>query len=120
LTAQPLFNYLVAMIYTEEDIDFSQDIDLNRIHFSFLRSVYDRASNPNRQGFLNEFSFPAFVYMLEEIGLTVWQGDGKTTIRDVLQRCEQMGIVSLLKQFHIGAEAGITRLLTAFFSASTV
>ena len=54
--------------------------------------------------------------MLEEIGLAAWHGDGRTTtVREIEEHCRASGVGKLLDSFKEGTQAGVTRLLAAFF-----
>jgi len=57
-----------------------------------------------------------FVRILEEIALAAWHGDGRTTtVSEIKQHCDGSGLRRLLDKFEEGAEAGVTRLLMAFY-----
>ena len=57
-----------------------------------------------------------FCRVFEEIGLAAWHGDGRTTtVKEIKDHCEASGLTKLLSIFQEGAEAGVTRLLAAFF-----
>ena len=42
ITAQPLLNYLVALSFTRDRLDFSKDINLNAIYADLLTAVHER------------------------------------------------------------------------------
>jgi uncharacterized protein YjbI with pentapeptide repeats len=57
-----------------------------------------------------------FCRVLEEVGLAAWHGDGRTTtVKEIGDHCEASGLTKQLGVFKEGAEAGVTRLLAAFF-----
>ena len=61
-------------------------------------------------------TFPQFCRVLEEIGLAAWHGNGRsTTVGEIRQHCDSAKISRLLDVFQEGAEAGVTRLLAAFY-----
>jgi len=117
ITAQPLLNYLVALSFTRDKLDFSKDINLNSIYADLVTAVHERgyekrrAYGPIRHMMLNEFS-----RVLEEIGLAAWHGDGRTTtVGEIEEHCKASGVGGMLDTFQEGAKAGVTRLLAAFF-----
>ncbi|MBF0538337.1 MAG: pentapeptide repeat-containing protein [Nitrospirae bacterium] len=113
ITAQPLLNYLLALSYTRGKINFSQAVNLNSIYSDLITAVHERKYG-NRP-------FPMdikdFTRVLEEVGLAAWQSsDGRTTtVRAIETLCKDSGLDKQLKYFMTEAEAGVTRLLAAFF-----
>ena len=117
ITAQPLLNYLVALSFTRDKLDFSKDINLNSVYADLVTAVHERgyekrrAYRPIRHMTLENFS-----RVLEEIGLAAWHGDGRTTtVREIEEHCKASGVGGMLDAFQEGAKAGVTRLLAAFF-----
>ncbi len=124
VTSQPLLNYLVALSFTRqpldakrEKLDFTGDINLNRIYGDLVAAVHERAYEKKRPyAPIRNMSLADFSRVLEEIGLAAWHGDGRsTTIREIEEHCQTSGVGRLLETFREGAEAGVTRLLAAFF-----
>ena len=118
ISAQPLLNYLLALSYVRGEVDFgAPETNRNKIYEDLIRAVYDRKKWAGRQHrTLEGLSDQDFVRVLEEIALAVWHGDGRTaTIREIEKHCAETGVGRLLKRFQKGAEAGVTRLLTAFY-----
>ena len=48
ITAQPLLNYLVALSFTRDKLDFSKDINLNSIYADLVTAVYERGYEKRR------------------------------------------------------------------------
>ncbi len=117
ITAQPLLNYLLALSFTRMKLDFSQAVGLNSIYADLVSAVYERGYERHRVfGPIRHMSSDDFVRVLEEIGLAAWHGDGRTTtVREIEEHCKASGVGTLLDRFKEGAEAGVTRLLAAFF-----
>ena len=117
ITAQPLLNYLVALSYAQGKLAFTEETNLNQIYYSLLQAVYERGYEQNRRhATLQGMAQRDFVRILEEIALASWHGDGRTTtVKEIEAHCENSGLRNLLKVFEAGAEAGITRLLAAFY-----
>jgi uncharacterized protein YjbI with pentapeptide repeats len=117
VTSQPLLNYLVALSYDRGALNFSKGVNLNLIYRSLLDAVYERAyeEKPNRS--IEGLDKDGFTRVLEEIGLATWHGDGRTaTVRRIETRCSKTEKVRrALVAFAGGTEAGVTRLLTAFY-----
>jgi len=117
ITAQPLLNYLVALSFTRDKLDFSKDINLNSIYADLVTAVHERGYEKGRAfGPIRHMTLDQFSRVLEEIGLAAWHGDGRTTtVREIEEHCKASGVGSMLDDFQEGAKAGVTRLLAAFF-----
>ncbi|MBF0337035.1 MAG: pentapeptide repeat-containing protein [Nitrospirae bacterium] len=113
ITAQPLLNYLLALSYIRGKIDFSQEVNLNKIYNDLMDAVHGRECE--NRNFCMELK--DFKRVLEEVGLAAWQsGEGRiTTVREIEALCKESGLDKQLKDFMEAAEAGVTRLLAAFF-----
>jgi uncharacterized protein YjbI with pentapeptide repeats len=117
ITAQPLLNYLVALSFTRDKLDFTKDINLNSIYADLVAAVHERGYEKHRPyGPIRHMTPENFSRVLEEIGLAAWHGDGRTTtVREIEEHCRTSGVGGLLDIFQESAEAGVTRLLAAFF-----
>jgi len=117
ITAQPLLNYLVALSFTRDKLDFSKDINLNSIYADLVTAVHERGYEKRRAfGPIRHMTLEQFSRVLEEIGLAAWHGDGRTTtVREIEEHCKASGVGRMLDDFQEGARAGVTRLLAAFF-----
>jgi NACHT conflict system protein/pentapeptide repeat protein len=117
ITAQPLLNYLVALSFDRGKLNFKETINLNVVYRDLLDAVYERAYERRVNRSVQGLSRERFVRVLEEIGLAAWHGDGRTTtVRKIEARCgKSKALHEALKQFAGDAEAGVTRLLTAFY-----
>lgn len=118
ITSQPLLNYLVALSFTRGKLDFSQKLNLNSVYADLVAAVHERGYERNRIfGPIRHISTDDFLRVLEEIGLAAWHGsDGRSTsVKDIMEHCRRGGLETLLNTFKEGAEAGVTKLLAAFF-----
>jgi len=117
ITAQPLLNYLVALSFTRDKLNFSKDINLNSIYADLVTAVHERGYEKGRAfGPIRHMTLEQFSRVLEEIGLAAWHGDGRTTtVREIEEHCKASGVGRMLDDFQEGAKAGVTRLLAAFF-----
>ncbi|MFI3217562.1 MAG: NACHT domain-containing protein [Methylococcales bacterium] len=117
ITREPLLNYLVALSYEGQRLDFSQQTTLNEIYADLLHAVYERQWDKGRKHKAQEgLEEKDFQRILEEIALAVWHGDGRTaTVAYIHQRCKNSNLSRYLDMFQEGAEQGVTRLLTAFY-----
>ena len=117
ITAQPLLNFLLALSLSRGKIDFSQNVNLNVIYADLVAAIYERGYEKSRHyGPIRHLKFEDFLRVLEEIALSAWHGDGRTTtVREIQDHCEASGIGKLLSAFKEGAEAGVTHLLAAFY-----
>jgi hypothetical protein len=87
------------------------------IYRDLLEAVYARGYEKRRHWApLRHISFDNFSRILEEIALAAWHGDGRTTtVREIEEHCRASGLDGLFAEFQAGAQAGVTRLLAAFF-----
>lgn len=117
VTAQPLLNYLVALSYTRGELDFTKGVNLNSIYQDLVKAVHERGYEKSRAFVpIRSMNFSDFFRVLEEIGSAAWHGDGRTTtVNEIEKHCVTSGLGGLLETFKEGAEAGVTRLLAAFF-----
>jgi uncharacterized protein YjbI with pentapeptide repeats len=117
ITAQPLLNYLVALSFSREKLDFTGNINLNAVYGDLVGAVHERAYEKHRPyAPIRHMKLTEFSRVLEEIGLAAWHGDGRTTtVREIEEHCKASGVGVLLAAFQEGARAGVTRLLAAFF-----
>ncbi len=117
ITAQPLLNYLVALSYERKKIDFTQNINLNKVYEDLLDAVYVRAySSGGKIKNISSLSKVNFVCLLEEIAVSAWHGNGrKTSIREIKEHFDVSGLNNLMDQFAADAEKGVISLLAAFY-----
>ena len=116
VTAQPLLNYLLALSFARKKLDFSKDINLNLVYADLVAAVHERGYEKHPHVCIRHMVLVDFFRVLEEIGLAAWHGDGRTTtVQEIQVHCNASGLDSMLDRFQEGAEAGVTRLLAAFF-----
>lgn len=118
ITAQPLLNYLVALSFNRGKLNFAASLNLNMVYADLVAAVHERAYEKSKNYRpISHIVQNDFERVLEEIGLAAWHGsDGRSTsVHDIMRHCKQSGLESLLNSFREGAEAGVTKLLAAFF-----
>ncbi|WP_339239634.1 pentapeptide repeat-containing protein [Paenibacillus sp. FSL R5-0517] len=116
ITSQPLLNYLVALSFMRDKIDFNKNNNLNAIYNDLLQAVYERGWANNKHPSIKDTTLEQFIRILEVIAVSVWHGSGRTTtIRDIENYSQNNGLKDLLNRFQEGAANGVTRLLTAFY-----
>jgi len=118
ITAQPLLNYLVALSYSRGKLNFERQLNLNSVYGDLIGAVHDRGYEKTRTyGPIRHIKQKDFIRVLEEIGLAAWHSsDGRSTsVGDIMRHCKQSGLETMLATFKEGAEAGVTKLLAAFF-----
>lgn len=119
ITAQPLLNYLVALTYERKVVKFDDNTNLNEIFRDLIKAVFDRQYEKKQHKVITELNLSEtnFLRVLEEIAISAWHsGDIRTTtIQKIEQHIENNNLGALFKEFQLGAQAGITRLLTAFY-----
>ncbi|HEY1187278.1 MAG TPA: NACHT domain-containing protein, partial [Gemmata sp.] len=119
VTAQPLLNYLVALAYRRNKIDFSGEVNLNLVYADLLEAVYDRGyergENPRHTS--ARLMLPdEFKRVMQQVGIAAWHGNTRTTTAEVIEkRCTAAGLGELLDKFREGAKLGVSRLLLAFY-----
>lgn len=119
ITREPLLNYLVALSYERERINFDEETTLNEIYSDLLRSVYERqweGVRGRQHTSIETLEYEKFERVLEEIALTVWHGNGRTASeKDIFDKLESSNLKKYLKVFQESAMKGVSRLLTAFY-----
>lgn len=118
ITAQPLLNYLVALSFSRGKLEFNRNLNLNSVYADLVAAVHERGYEKSRTFRpISHISADEFLRVLEEIGLAAWHGgDGRSTsVRDIMEHCRRGGLGALLNTFKEGAQAGVTKLLAAFF-----
>jgi uncharacterized protein YjbI with pentapeptide repeats len=116
VTSQPLLNYLVALSHARGRVDLATESNLNLIYRDLLRAVYERDWGGGSHPALEGVSEEKFVRWLEEIAVSAWHGDGRTTtVEEIKAHTEGSAPKNLLTLLEEGADKGITRLLMAFY-----
>ena len=121
ITFQPLLNYLVALSYDRDlddpdRLDFSSESNLNAVYRDLLKQVHKRDWAGYQHPTLGSIDQQAFERILEEIAISCWHGNGRTTtIACIEERCSTGSLKRVLELFKSGASDGVTRLLTAFY-----
>ncbi|MBI6899558.1 pentapeptide repeat-containing protein [Pseudomonas putida] len=117
ITAQPLLNYLLALSYCRGKLNFNIGVNLNEIYSDLVDAIYERGYEKGRKHeSIRSIDLQNFLFVLEEIGLAAWHGDGRsTTVGEIENYCREGGFGEQLDAFQDGAKAGITSLLAAFF-----
>lgn len=108
---------MVALSLTRDKLDITSDINLNQIYQDLIEAVYERGYERGRlYRPIHPIQKADFICILEEIALSTWHGDGRTTsVREIHEHCRISGILPLFNIFQEGAKAGVTRLLSAFY-----
>lgn len=116
-TAQPLLNYLVALSYGRGKINFSENPNLNEIFDDLLATAYFKSYSENQTyNTVKRIELREFTRILEEIAITAWHGNGRTTtVADIEKHFKDRGIKRLLDDFIKDAEKGAIALLSAFY-----
>ena len=116
ITRQPLLLYLVALSYARNKLTLGSETNLNDVYADLIDAVWSRAYERRRYPGIQELSKEQFVRVLEEVGLAAWHDERRTTtVRTIREHFESASLTKILDGFQQGAEAGVTRLLTAFY-----
>jgi hypothetical protein len=117
LTAQPLLNYLVALLAPPSGDLSGLPGNLCDLYGQLLREIWERGWEKRQQvPALKEVRFEEFEELLQVIALTAWHAGSQRSIRSALveQKCapEQLDLLGRLGQDGPG---GVLRLLLGFF-----
>jgi uncharacterized protein YjbI with pentapeptide repeats len=116
VTTQPLLLYLVALSFARGKLELGPKTNLNDVYGDLIEAVWERAYERQRFAGIRDLKCDQFRRVLEEIGLTAWHDESRTTTVGAIQRrFESAALSSLLGAFEQGAERGVTRLLAAFY-----
>ena len=120
ITAQPLLNYLVALSFERDKLQFKEETNLNEIYADLLDAVYERTYEKYGYRVTEGIEKNEFIAILEEIALACWHGIGRTsTLQEIENHCDNSGLRDILNRFQQSfredSRASITRLLTAFY-----
>ena len=120
ITVQPLLNYLIALSFERDKLQFKQGTNLNEIYADLLEAVYERGYERYEYRPTEGIKKNEFIGILEEIALSCWHGDGRTTtVSEIENHCENSGLGQILHRFQESfqeeSRASVTRLLTAFY-----
>ena len=116
ITKEPLLNYLVALSYERNSVEFSDETTLNAIYNDLLEAVHERQWDHGSHKGAKELNLNQFIRILEEIALAVWHGNGRVaTLNQILAQCNNSNLSGYLESFQESAKKGVTRLLTAFY-----
>jgi uncharacterized protein YjbI with pentapeptide repeats len=114
MSGQPLLNYLLAAIYTQDFQDFA-DARLPTIYERLLSGVYKRDYGKPHPA-LDELTREKFFFALENIAVAIWHGDGRTAnLVELRAHCSSPYLLRLLERVLGGLDQGLMRLLTAFY-----
>jgi hypothetical protein len=115
LTAQPLLNYLIAVMHTHDSTTFSAERNRNAVYRDIVTYVFRRDWGDKQHASMHKEHENCFVRVLQAVAVAVWHGPGlTTTICEVQKHCTQDDLNAWQK---LGQEphAGISRMLTNFF-----
>ena len=118
ITAQPLLNYLVALSYEAGELDFSQEISLNKIYDNLLNQIYKRDWELKRpHPTTADIDKEVFVKIMGDIAIACWHGDGRTTILSSVEKfyVDNNNSRYILEQFKRPEKQQLTNLMTAFY-----
>ncbi|MEO0777514.1 MAG: pentapeptide repeat-containing protein [Bacteroidota bacterium] len=116
ITAQPLLNYLVALSLRRGKIQFSKQVHLNVIYQDLIEGVYERACEGMTDTAIeSQLEKEEFFRVLEGIALSIWCGDGKTTLEKIGALIDDSELAQLFTRFQEGRQPAITRLLVSFY-----
>jgi uncharacterized protein YjbI with pentapeptide repeats len=116
VTTQPLLLYLVALSFARGKLDLGPKTNLNDVYGDLIEAIWERAYERQRFAGIRELKCDQFRRVLEEIGLTAWHDESRTTtVAAIQRRFEGAALSGLLSAFEQGAERGVTRLLAAFY-----
>jgi uncharacterized protein YjbI with pentapeptide repeats len=114
ITAQPLLNYLVALSYERDELDFSANPSLNEVYKDLLDSVFDRETKKENSP-TDNLTLDAFIRFFEEVARAIWYGNGRTaTFQEIEEACQGFNDISKMLDA-LPSDGGTFSLLTAFY-----
>ena len=115
ITAQPLLNYLLALVQNE--IDFERDVNRNQIYRKLLGRVWKRDWDPAQtHRSQQDVTLEEFTELLEEMALTAWHDRERlTTVAAVETRCQGTRLESVLNAYKKKCDDGVGQLFAAFY-----
>ena len=130
ITAQPLHNFLIAMVYRSPEgpagdgdnqqsaIDFSGEVSLNEIYAHLLEKVYERSWG-DAEGHVatkNVITLRGFRRLFQEMALAAWHHRERvTTIKAVEARCTTEQLKKVLTAYREEFTDGVAQLFAAFY-----
>ncbi len=116
VTAEPLLNYLVALVHEPGQTSAALSGNRNAIYSYLLEKVHARVWEKEDHPGTKGLTLDEFKWILEEIAVSAWHGQGRsTTVDAVRKRCEACRLTGVLTEYEGEAERGLLRLLTAFY-----
>jgi hypothetical protein len=116
VTRQPLLLYLVALSFARKKLTLRPGTNLNDVYADLVDAVWERGYEGRRFRWIQDLSKDQFIRVLEEIGLAAWHDERRTTTaKAIREHFESTALTRILDAFQQGAEAGVTRLLAAFY-----
>lgn len=116
ITKQPLLNYLVALSVERKVLNFTDETTLNEVYDDLLVAVYERNYANGTLKALNKIEYVDYLRVLQEIAVSAWHDDGRTTtVAKIEKQCSDSGISAKLKEFISGMNKGVISLLTSFY-----
>lgn len=121
ITQEPLLNYLVALSYEENQIQFRESTTLNKIYADLLNSIYERqwegqSSLGRKHASIGKLTHENFEQVLEVIALSTWHGNGRTASEEeIFSNIKSDGLKNSLEAYQTSIDKGISKLLTAFY-----
>lgn len=117
ITAQPLLNYLVALAYEGEGLDFDKIKNINKLYGYLIGSVLQRPHDKERRREVDkDIEKDDFIRILQEIAVAAWHGDSrKATLDEIRSRLEIARLTAKFRAFEQNAKDGTLNLLTAFY-----
>lgn len=117
ITAQPLLNYLVVLSYEAGELDFTGEININRIYDDLLNQIYKRDWEQKRQHpTIANINKEDFVKVMESIAVACWHSENQTTtLSNIKNFYIDNDTESILEQFETPEKRKLTNLMTAFY-----
>lgn len=120
ITSQPLLNYLVALSYERGKVQFDDNTNLNLIYNDLLEAVHERSYAEGIHKTVSRMELPYFCRVMEEIAISSWHGNGRTTtVKEIERHIKDSGLERLLKDFIGDADKGVISLLAAFYFSTS-
>ena len=87
ISAQPLFNYLLALSFERQKLPFGEGFNQNRLYRDLLEAVWERRWGKRQIPEIDRLEFAEFEGILKEISLAAWHAGARGSRRARSQNC---------------------------------
>jgi hypothetical protein len=117
LTSQPLLNYLVALSYERDTVDFTRESVRVAVYEDLLKQVHERVWADEGNVHTKGMKYEDFTALLEQVALAAWHGGDtrQAKLGAISKRLDKAGLTECLEALAPKNNDGLLRLLAAFY-----